>query len=83
MKCDSSWIPRSIGILKCNVIVFSNNKLKSSGIGGVLTDHEGRFIYIFSCSMKNMESNKDEILKFEKLCFWVVMIAMLLQINGL
>jgi len=69
MKCDSSWIPRSIGILKCNVIVFSNNKPKSSGIGGVLTDYEGRFLCIFSYSMKNIESNKDEILKFEKLCF--------------
>jgi len=69
MKCDSSWIPHYIGILKWNVNASSNNKPKSSGISGVLIDHEGRFLCIFSCSMKNMESNKDEVLKFWKAMF--------------
>jgi len=47
IKCDSSWILRTIGILKWNVNASSNNKPKSLGIGGVLTREISLYFFLF------------------------------------
>lgn len=47
MKCDSSWILRTISILKWNVNASSNNKPKSLGIGGVLTREISLYFFLF------------------------------------
>lgn len=56
-------------MLKWNVDGMSKEKPGPLGIGGVLKDHDGEFIYIFSCSMGNMNSNDSKVLAIQKALF--------------
>jgi hypothetical protein len=58
MRNDYPWLPPSIGTLKWNVDSSSNNKPRPWGISGVLKDHRGKFLCIFSCSTNNMKFNE-------------------------
>jgi hypothetical protein len=73
MRNDYPWLPPSIGTLKWNVDASSNNKPRPWGISGVLKDHRGKFLCIFSCSTSNMKFNETTYLAIQK--------AMLLSIN--
>lgn len=56
-------------MLKWNVDGMSKEKPGPLGIGGVLKDHDGEFIYIFSCFMGNMNSNDSKVLGIQKALF--------------
>ena len=56
-------------MLKWNVDGMSKEKPGPLGIGGVLKYHDGEFIYIFSCSMGNMNSNDSKVLAIQKALF--------------
>jgi hypothetical protein len=73
MRNDYPWLPPSIGTLKWNVDASSNNKPRPWGISGVLKDHRGKFLCIFSCSTSSMKFNETTYLAIQK--------AMLLSIN--
>jgi hypothetical protein len=59
MRSDSSWIPPITHMLKYN-------NPGPSRIGGVLRDHGDKFLYIFFCSIVNMDSNETEVLAIQK-----------------
>jgi hypothetical protein len=50
-------------MLKWNVDAYANDRLRSSGIRGVLRDYERKFLCIYSCSTGTKESDKAEVLK--------------------
>ena len=66
MRNDSSWIPHFISMLKWNVDASVNGNLGPSRIGGVLRDHEDKFLCIFYCYTGNMNSSENKILVIKK-----------------
>jgi hypothetical protein len=55
-------------MLKWNVDGMSKEKPVPLGIGGVLKDYDGEFIYIFSCP-SNMKSNDSKVLAIQRALF--------------
>jgi hypothetical protein len=53
-------------MLKWNVDASVNGNLGPSRIGGVLRDHEDKFLCIFYCYTGNMNSSENEILVIKK-----------------
>lgn len=62
----SSWSPPISGRLKWNVDASFNPRLNRSSIGGVLRNHIGHFICLFSCSIPTMEINRAEVLAIHR-----------------
>lgn len=55
------WIPPDNNSLKLNIDGFSKGKHKPTGIRGVLRDHFGVVISVFSYSKGNKDSNQVEL----------------------
>lgn len=70
-------------MLKWNVNMSAYNNPWPSRIGGVLRDHGDKFLYIFFCSIVNMNSNETEVLAIQKIILLKILIAiMFFQIKG-
>lgn len=60
------WCPPPLGSLKWNVDASSKPSSSSSAIGGVLRDHSGNFVCIFSRPVPFMDINQAEILAIHR-----------------
>lgn len=58
---DIPWSPPSPGGLKWNVDASFNPRLNRAAIGGVLRNHRGEFICMFSTPIPSMEINDAEV----------------------
>lgn len=70
---DIPWSPPSPGGLKWNVDASFNPRLNRAAIGGVLRNHRGEFICMFSTPIPSMEINDAEV----NAIFRVVQISLL------
>lgn len=61
-----SWSPPPFGSLKWNVDASCSSIFESSSIGGVLRDHNGNFICMFSRPIPFMEINNAEVLAIHR-----------------
>ena len=61
-----SWEPPPLGSLKWNVDASCSSIYASSSIGGVLRDHHGKFLCMFSRPIPFMEINNAEILAIHR-----------------
>lgn len=60
-KPNSMWLVPSMGCLKWNVHASFNRHLSRSAVGGVLRNHQGHFMCLFSNPIPLMEINSAEV----------------------
>lgn len=60
------WIAPSYGLLKWNVDTSFNLRLGRSAISGVLRDHRGNLMCLFSSPIPSMETNSAEVLTIHR-----------------
>ncbi|KAK3219666.1 hypothetical protein Dsin_013636 [Dipteronia sinensis] len=60
------WSPPSFGVLKFNVDGSARGKPSPAGIGGVLRDHRGQIMCLFSVFVGSQESNAAEIMAIHR-----------------
>ena len=61
-KINICWYPPPIGILKFNVDGATWGKSGLAGVGGVLRNHEGRAVYMFSKYVGIKNSNEAKVM---------------------
>lgn len=61
-----SWSPASNEYLKWNVDASLNPMIHKSAVGGVLRDHKGKFIWVFSSPIPWVEINHAKILAIHR-----------------
>ncbi|XP_019106119.1 uncharacterized protein LOC109135461 [Beta vulgaris subsp. vulgaris] len=61
-----SWQPRGVSSVKWNVDASFNPLAPCSAIGGVLRNHHGNFMCVFSSPIPSMEINSAEILAIDR-----------------
>lgn len=77
-----SWLPPPHSVLKWNVDVSLNQFISKSAIGGVLRDHTGKFLCLFSSPIPLMEINHAEIFAIQR-ALKITLHSNMLQNNSL
>lgn len=63
---SDQWCPPPSGSLKWNVDASSKPSYSSTAIGGVLRDHTGKFLCVFSRPVPFMDINQAEVLAIHR-----------------
>lgn len=66
LNASTLWLPPPSRSLKWNVDASASPSLLCAAIGGVLRDHEGKFICMFSTPIPFMEINNAEVLAIRR-----------------